>query len=300
MCKQAFLTCASLAVLLASSAWAADTARQAPDFSGVWGRNAFDLEPMPSGPQPLTNLKRRPDGTGNFQQLVGDYTNPILKPEAAEIVRKRGEISISGHNFPDPSNMCGAYNPPYTFTMQLGFEMLQQKDGITILYNQDDQVRHIRLNGTHPLNPVPSAMGDSVGRYEGDTLVIDTVGVKVGPLSMTDHYGSPNSPALHVIERYRLIDGAAAKEAQEKFEKFIGRVGGPDAPPPDLVNDANRKGLQVELTVEDPNVFTTPWQALATYRQRARNWSEQVCADNPVEHYAGEWAARPKADRPDF
>jgi hypothetical protein len=297
MCKQALVTCLGLVALFTSSAWGADTQNQPPDFSGLWGRNAFDLEPMPSGPQPLTNLKRRPDGTGNFQQLVGDYTNPILKPEAAEIVKKRGEISISGRNFPDPSNSCGAYNPPYTFTMQLGFEMLQKQDQITILYNQDDQVRHIRLNGVHPANVKPSAMGDSIGHYEGDTLVVDTVGIEVSPLSMTDHYGSPNSPALHVVERYRLIEGKAAKAAQEKFEKFIGSVGGVGAPPADLVDV---KGLQVELTVEDPDVFTTPWSALATYRQRARNWNEQVCADNPIEHYAGEWQGLPKADKPDF
>jgi hypothetical protein len=287
-------------LLAAVCAGPAAAAGSIPDFSGLWGRNSFDLEPMPSGPQPLTNLKRRPDGTGNFQQLAGDYNNPILKPDAAEVVRKRGEISISGHNFPDPSNSCGAYNPPYTFTMQLGFQMLQTKDAITILYNQDDQVRHIRLNGAHPENPRSSAMGDSIGYYEGGTLVVDTVGIEVSPLSMTDHYGAPNSPALHVVERYRLIDGGAAKEAQVKFEKFIGRVGGPDAPPANLVEDNNVKGLQVELTVEDPNVFTTPWSALATYRQRALNWVEQVCADNPVEHYPGEWQGLPKADKPDF
>lgn len=300
MCKQMFFACVSFAALIGSAAIAADEDKALPDFGGLWGRNSFDLEPMASGPQPLTNIKRRPDGTGNFQQLVGDYSNPILKPEAAEIVKKRGEISISGRNFPDPSNSCGQYNPPYTFTMQLGFEMLRQKDSITILYNQDDQVRRIRLNSAHPANVKPSAMGDSIGHYEGDTLVVDTVGIEVSPLSMTDHYGSPNSPALHVVERYRLIDGAAAREAQEKFEKFIGRVGGPDAGPANLIEDANIKGLQVELTVDDPNIFTTPWSARATYRQRARNWAEQVCADNPVEHYKDEWQGLPKADHPDF
>ena len=296
MCKQPLFACASVVVLLASSAWAAD----APDFSGLWGRNAFDLEPLPSGPQPLTNLKRRPDGTGNFLQLVGDYTNPILKPEAAEVVKQRGEVSISGRNFPDPSNQCGAYNPPYTFTMQLGFQMLQRPDSVTILYNQDDQVRRIRMNAQHPANLKPSAMGDSIGRYEGDTLIVDTVGIAVNKLSMTDHYGSPNSPALHVVERYRLIDDAAAKAAQERQEKFIGRVGGGDAPIAVPLDNSAGKGLQVELTVEDPNVFTTSWSALVTYRKRALNWSEQVCADNHVEHYKDEWQALPRADKPDF
>ena len=48
--------------------------------------------------------------------------------------------------------------------------------------------------------------GDSVGHYEGDTLVIDTVGIKIGPFAMVDMYGTPYSEALHVVERYQLLD----------------------------------------------------------------------------------------------
>ena len=48
----------------------------------------------------------------------------------------------------------------------------------------------------------PAWYGDSVGHYEGDTLVIDTVGIKVGPFAMVDMYGTPHSAALHVVERY--------------------------------------------------------------------------------------------------
>ena len=70
---------ATLAILTGSSV-AADNI---PDFSGRWGRNAFNFEPLPNGPQPLTNLKRRADGTNDPLDLVGDYMNPILKPEAA-------------------------------------------------------------------------------------------------------------------------------------------------------------------------------------------------------------------------
>ena len=63
----------------------------------------------------------------------------------------------------------------------------------------------MRLNQTHPANVAPSWYGDSVGHYEGDTLVIDTVGVKVGPFAMLDMFGTPFTEALHVIERYRLL-----------------------------------------------------------------------------------------------
>ena len=92
--------------------------------------------------------------------------------------------------------------------MQLGVAILQEKDQITFLYNQDDQVRRVRLNGTHPAKVTPTWMGDSIGHYEGDTLVIDTVGMKVGPHSMVDRYGTPHSEAFHMIERYRLIEAA--------------------------------------------------------------------------------------------
>ena len=65
----------------------------------------------------------------------------------------------------------------------------------------------------------PSWYGDSVGHYEGDTLVIDTVGVKIGPFAMVDMYGTPYSRALHVVERYRLIDYEEAKDAMERNAK---------------------------------------------------------------------------------
>jgi hypothetical protein len=289
-----------VAALLALPAFAADSGTAAPDFSGPWGRNAFNFEPMPSGPRPLVNLARVPSGTNDPGKLVGDYHNPILKPDAAEIVRRNGEISIAGRGYPDPSNQCRPYAPPFTFAMQLGVEMLQKKDGITMVYNQDDQVRHVRLNAQHPRKVVPSAMGDSVAHYEGDTLVIDTIGIKTGPFTMVDRWGTPHSEALHVIERYRLIDGAEAKEAQDKYEKYDGRVGGvPGAMA--LEPDTKIKGLQLEVTVEDPNVFTTPWSAFVTYRRLKAEWQEQVCAEGlTTSYYDGMNVGLPKADKPDF
>jgi hypothetical protein len=270
-----------------------------PDFSGRWGRNAFNFEPVEGGPKPVVNLARMPDGTSNIGQLVGDFRNPILKPEAAEIVKKKGEISVSGHTYPDASNQCRPYNPPFTLAMQLGLEMLQKKDGITIIYDQDDQVRRVRLNASHPAKVTPSPMGDSIGHYEGDALVVDTIGIKPGPYAMVDRYGTPVTGGLHVVERYRLIDGAAAKAAQERYEKMEGRL---NAAPRLLDPDITRKGLQVTVTVEDPNVFTTPWSGYVTYRREnpSMTWLEQVCAENPNEYYKDRWIGLPKADKPDF
>ncbi len=242
MVKYALIAGALLVAMLAPSVLAADDVT-VPDFSGMWGRNSFDAERLLSGPAPLTNLKRLKDGTIDINALVGDYNNPILKPAAAEVVKKKGEYSLTGDAFPDPSNHCAPYSPPYLFTRQLGMQMLQEKNQVTILYNQDDQVRRVRLNASHPARVTPSAMGDSVGHYEGGTLVVDTIGVKVGPLTMADGYGSPQSEALHLVERYRLLDAAIVKEAATRHEKANGRVGGAVGVMP--VDTSYDTGLQV-------------------------------------------------------
>src|SRR6202158_3792265 len=179
-------------VILSWPVVGAEIAAPIPDLSGQWGRNAFNFEALSSGPHPVTNLRRtgedagRPIFVGDPIPLVGDYTNPILKSEAAEAVRKKGEYSASGHDFPDPSNQCAAHSPPYLFTIMLGMQMLQEKDQITILYTQDNQVRRVHMNDRHPAHVTPSAMGHSVGHYERGTLVIDTVGVERQLFTMGD------------------------------------------------------------------------------------------------------------------
>src|SRR5689334_2351860 len=68
-----------------------------PDFSGVWAHPFLTgFEPPASGPGPVLNTSRSRNGVANFQQLIGGHTNPILKPHAAEIVKKRGETSRAG------------------------------------------------------------------------------------------------------------------------------------------------------------------------------------------------------------
>ena len=96
-----------------------------------------------------------------------------------------------------------------------------------MIYRHGNEVRRVRMNQPHPAQVTPSWYGDSVGHYEGDTLVIDTVGIKIGPFAMVDMYGTPHSPALHVVERYRLVDYDDAKDAMERNakENSAGRAG---------------------------------------------------------------------------
>ncbi len=290
---------AALGQTLAPAAAPAGTARQGavsiPDFSGIWAHPYLTgFEPPASGPGPVTNRSRRPDGVGNFGKLVGDYTNPILRPWAAEVVKQHGDISLAGGGYPTPSNQCWPGGVPYVFWDFL-MEMVQQPDRITMIYRHGNEVRHVRLNEPHPANPAPSWYGDSVGHYEGDTLVIDTVGIKIGPYAMVDMYGTPHSPALHVVERYRLLDYADAKDAMERNAKENTRNSGAD------FDDRYRgKVLQLLFTVDDAAVFTTPWTATITYRRATGGWTDLICSENIHEYYGGTDAAVPRADKPDF
>jgi hypothetical protein len=289
------------ASISAVPAMGADNRATAPDFSGPWGRNMFNFEPPDAGPGPIVNLRRlgadagRSAVDGDPIPLVGDYNNPILKAEAAALVKKKGEYSESGHDSPDPSNQCGAYSPPYLFAMQQGMQMLQRKDDIVILYTQNSQVRHVRLNSIHPGNLKPSPMGDSIGHYEGDTLVIDTVGIEVGPFAMVDWFGTPQSEAMHVVERYRFIDAKQAQAALDLHVKSAGMTG------PMVADPDYDKGLRVELKIEDPNVFTTPWTANVSYRRVIRAYNEGACAENNVDMFhQGDLQYVPTANTPDF
>ena len=287
------------ALAVASLAGVSAPAQTAPpDFSGLWGRNAFDFEPAPGNPKPIDNLVRLPNGAGNASMLVGDYNNPLLKPEAAAIVKRRGELALSGASVPDPSNQCATFAPPFTFSMELGVQLLQAKDHITFLYNQDDQVRRVWLNRAHPKNVTPSPMGDSVAHYEGDTLVVDTVGVATGALAMIDRYGTPRSRSAHIVERYRLIDGAKAKDAAERHIRENGPMGLAGA----VIVDPKYpgQGLQLEIAIEDPETFTAPWSAVVTYRRTVGPWLEQICAEDTIDREQGRQPLMPISATPDF
>jgi hypothetical protein len=293
-----------LAAAFVSPAVRVDGVSPVPDLSGQWGRDMLFFEPPPSGPGPIVTAVRKADGTVVARESCctiitgwfGDYANPILKPAAAEAVKKFGELVFNGTVAQDLHNSCWPEPPPYVMGLHFGVQIWQRSDEVTLLYLLHNTLRHVRLNAPHPENLAPSWQGHSVGRYEGDTLVIDTIGIKVAPFSTVDAFGTPHSKALHVVERYRLIDGAAAAEAQ----RTNGAVYRPNPPygRGTIDPDTAKPGLQVEFTVEDAGVFTTPWTGRVTYRRLIGDWPEAVCAEHP--QFLGTEVVTPTARAPDF
>ena len=120
---------------------------------------------------------------------------------------------------------------------------IQLPDRVVMLWQRNSFVRNVRLNGTHPAKVTPSWFGDSIGHYEnGDTLVIDTVGLAAKPFSYLDAVRTPHSEKLHVVERWRLIEGG--------------------------------KTLEVNATVEDPDTFEKPWSTFQRYRRGQQTLEE--------------------------
>ena len=326
-----FLLLASLAAMAATPALgqgagptvgAASTAPQSaasvPDFSRLWANTLGPgFSPPASGPGPVLNKARQRAAVDIYGKplnpatapivavggrRVGDYTAPILQPWAAEIVKQHAEKELNDGPALNPINQCRPGGVPFVL-YNYGMEMIQKRDSITLLYVFDHEVRHVRLNQAHPAQVTPSWFGDSVGHYEGDTLVIDTVGIKTGPYTMVDQYGTPHTDRLHVIERYRLIDYETAKQELERGAKENANMIGNDS---GVITDLNAKGphMQLDLTVEDPGAFTTPWSATVIYRPgisaygASSDFPEAVCAENP--HEVTRQAAVPTADKSDF
>ena len=131
------------------------------------------------------------------------------------------------------------------------------------------------------------------------------MGIKTDrPVAMLDLYGTPYTEVLHVVERYRLLDYDATKDTLERVANKNFRL------PPATIGvdvDPNYKGngLQLQFTVEDEGVFTTPWSATITYRRGINSrgsdeMGEAVCAENPHLYFAGKDVDLPTATKPDF
>jgi hypothetical protein len=211
-----------------------------PDLSGVWQHPAFPwYEPPASGAPPfVTNLSRWAQqlpgglagsaaqpagkvGISDYDQLVGDYKNPILQPWARRWLETRRNVCCRYH-------LRQSVQPVLAVSAAVHVQAVHgavrtAPDRVLMLYSGDHEVRRVRMNAKHPSPLKPSWYGDSVGHYEGDTLVIDTVGVKVDrPYAMQDLFGTPYTDKLHIVERYRVRDYEEVKDALERNKKETG------------------------------------------------------------------------------
>ena len=279
----------------------------APDDHTSWHPDRPDgdnfLAPE-SGPGPIMQVPDIPyvpnGGRGGDMDFasshptyrIADLSNPILQPWVRDQMKKdndevrAGKIPFMARERCYPGgvpewNVYRRVAAPMVFFVQTPKEVL-------IIWRGDSQVRHIYMNVPHSANPKPSWYGESVGHYEGDTLVVDTIGLSTK--TFVDNYRTPHTEQLRVVERFHKIDDG--------------------------------KKLQVDIHVEDPGAFTMPWNAVQRFALNHPNggWSgdakrsgtlyESPCAesaafdhfttDNYGATHAADVAPVPVADPPDF
>jgi len=252
-----------------------------PDFTidskSAWLMVGDELLPPPSGPGPITFDKRYPyvdnaaarrTGTQPTYR-VADLSNPILRPWAAEQMRKANEWVLAGKVPFRARERCYPAGVPgwVVYTLAEPIFILQTAKQVTMINQGGPEVRRVYLNVPHSADPKPSWYGESVGHYEGnDTLVVDTIAISTK--TFVDSYLTPHTEQLHVVERYKLLN--------------------------------NGKAMEVLIIVDDPGAFTTPWSAVQRFRRVPREWTEDICAENNFDFLQYEVVPLPQADKPDF
>jgi hypothetical protein len=254
-----------------------------PDFSSGnmgFASDGVEFFPVPGEKfVPVTNDpahpfcgNRRMAKCGNqILPPIADIKNPILQPWAAGQMKRTNDEILSGKESFEAMSRCWPGGVPgmMLFTAQPGYWVQSPKE-VTILYSRGPYQRHVYLNVPHSPNVTPSWFGESVGHYEGDELVIDTIGLS--DKTFVDWYHTPHTDKMHVIERYKLIEGG--------------------------------KRMQGTVTVEDPGTFTTKWSGLHYFNRQilAIADSEYVCAENNNANYFDEpgQVPIPESRTPDF
>jgi hypothetical protein len=249
-----------------------------PDLSAggaAWQNMHNDFILPASGPGPVTwdpaypyfgNNEGRPPTA-----RVADLSNPILKPWVRDELQKFNQDALAGKVQYTPIARCRPAGVPGAILLRLNpMFIVQTPKQVMFLYQSDHQVRRIYMNQPHSAKVTPSWYGESVGHYEGDTLVVDTVGVTTKVA--TDYYTTPHTDQLHVVERYHLIEGGET--------------------------------LEVNVSVEDPGAFNMPWSASQRYKKTNEPMREVVCAEGeafaPSQDPQQSLVPIPKAINPDF
>jgi hypothetical protein len=201
------------------------TADGRPNLAGVWqtmNTAAWDIQDHNASP-----------GVPAGQGVVEGNELPYR----SEMLAKKHE-NFKNRATADPETKCYMPGVPRAIYMPFPFQIVQTPKQVTMLYEYAHTVRNIFMDTSHPRGPLYWWMGDSRARWDGDTLVVDVT--DFNDETWFDRAGNFHSNALHVIERYTLVDA---------------------------------DHISYEATIEDPQVFTRPWKmAMILYRHRERNF----------------------------
>jgi hypothetical protein len=215
-----------------------------PDLTGVWQAGSNRIG---------TWAEANADGSfGGGTGRITPYAirEPNERPPYKEEYARKVVESFNRRGIDDPMARCLAPGVPRTTTMGLfPMQIVQTPEQIVMLFEVFHVFRVIPLNAKHPDDIVPSMMGTSVGRWEGDTLVVDAIGFN--DVTWLQGTGTIHSDQLRVIEKFRRMD---------------------------------ENTIQYEATMIDPVVFTRPWTIRTTFMLRpGTRLQEYECAENNID-----------------
>jgi len=258
-------------VCMALTSAAAQDRAPGPDFSANqigWIATNPDFVAVPGGPSPTRSDPAYPYVPNNSGAQptfrVADLANPNIKPWAKEVMRRENaKVLAGGIGYTARSSCMPAGVPGFMMFIVEPIFFVQSAKEVLMIHSGNEEVRRIYLDVPHSTNPKPSWYGESVGHYEDGTLVIDTIGLN--DKTYVDNYRTPHTEKLHVVERWKLIDGGNM--------------------------------IEVSIRVEDPETFNEPWSAIQRYRRvQPRFLGEEACAENNsyFDYHT------PTASEPDF
>jgi hypothetical protein len=177
----------------------------------------------------------------------GPGIEPPLKPQYMDILKRRIRAKNAGKPETDTSTKCYPHGMPRLMESPYPIEIWQTPGQVTILHEVAHEVRRFYLDRKQPANPKISYLGHSVAHWDGDTLVVDTIGINAS--SFIDDEGSSHSDKEHIVERFHKIDGG--------------------------------RQLQVDTTVEDPVTLEHPYGYSRYFQWRPDiRIGEYVCEEN--------------------
>lgn len=182
------------------------------------------------------SIPRMPDGKPDFSGYWNIPYTPNMAAGKEDQVpyTDAGREAYQNHDAKDdPTSNCWFPGVPRIMQSPYPSQWVQTRGYLVILFEYMHTFRSIPLDGRpHPRNMEPSFLGDSTGHWEGDTLVVDTSGLKGPPWTWLDTSGHQHSDAMHVIE---------------KFQRTADNI-------------------QFEFTVDDPKMYSTPWKLQRTIK----------------------------------